>query len=135
MANARDQMKMLESELERVRSEIEKLRVEEALLIKMLGRMGAAPAPAKQTRTRSPNVKPLVLDIMRDAAQFGATTSEVESAVRDQIPSVAKDTVGSVLSRLKSDGALEYVGDRYYEKRHSPKQVGTISTARLQAVN
>jgi hypothetical protein len=48
---------------------------------------------------------------------------------------VAKDTVGSVLSRLKSDGALVYVGERYYEKGQEPKPTvvsgawGTTPTA------
>src|SRR3546814_21075649 len=37
------------------------------------------------------------------------------------LPAVAKDTVGSVLSRLKSEGALVYVGARYYEKRFAPQ--------------
>src|SRR3546814_8822515 len=37
------------------------------------------------------------------------------------LPAVAKDTVGSVLSRLKSEGALVYVGERYYEKRFAPQ--------------
>ncbi len=124
MANARDQMKMLESELERVRSEIEKLRVEEALLLKMIGKMGGgnSPAAVKSARTRSPSVKPIVLDIMREAGPRGATTNEVDEAVRLRVPSVAKDTVGSVLSRLKGDGALVYEGERYFEKRFAPQQ-------------
>ncbi|WP_157188219.1 hypothetical protein [Nitratireductor pacificus] len=113
---------MIEAELERVRAEIEKLRVEEALLIKMLGKMGGAVGTvAKTVRTRSPNVKPVVLDIMRAAGTSGATTGEVDEQVRLKVPTVAKDTVGSVLSRLKSEGALVYIGERYFEKRFAPK--------------
>lgn len=122
MASARDQMKMLEAELHRVRSEIEKLRVEEALLLKMLGKMsGSSPVPSSQSRTRSPSVKPVVLDIMRTAGLDGATTAEVDEIVRQRVPTVAKDTVGSILSRLKSEGALVYWGERYYEKQFAPK--------------
>lgn len=138
MANARDQMKMLETELERVRSEIEKLRVEEALLLKMIGKMSGAPVPAApKTRTRSPSVKPVVLDIMNHAGFTGATTAEVDERVRAVVPSVAKDTVGSILSRLKSDGALVYWGERYYEKQYAPKDNETIERElrTLRAVN
>ena len=130
MAKAK-QMKMIETELERVRREIEKLRVEESLLVKMLAKAGA---PAAASRTRSPSVKPLVLDIMRDVAERGATTQEVDALVREKISTVAKDTVGSVLSRLKGDGVLAYVGERYYEKRFTPKGDGPFERG-LRAVN
>jgi hypothetical protein len=124
MANARDQMKMIEVELERVRGEIDKLRVEEALLVKMLGRMNGVLPDTPVHRTRAPSVKPVVLDVMRTAGIWGATTSEVDEKVRQKVPTVAKDTVGSILSRLKSEGALVYVGERYYEKQFAPKDAG-----------
>ncbi|MGE3643948.1 MAG: hypothetical protein AB7F96_08840 [Beijerinckiaceae bacterium] len=126
-------MKMLETELARVRGEIEKLRVEEALLVKMLGKMSGTPEPAKQ-RNRSPSVKPVVLDIMREAGKSGATTSEVDQLVREKVPSVAKDTVGSILSRLKADGALVYIGERYYEKQFAPMEPQNPFDRQLRAV-
>jgi predicted nuclease with TOPRIM domain len=132
MANAREQMKMIETELERVRREIEKLRVEEALLVKMMAKMnGETPAPV---RARSPSVKPLVLDIMRRAGHAGATTAEVDDLVREKVPSVAKDTVGSILSRLKGDGVLIYAGERYYEKQFAPRDENPFER-NLRAVN
>ncbi|WP_027058031.1 hypothetical protein [Mesorhizobium loti] len=127
-------MKMLEAELVRVRTEIDKLRVEEALLLKMLGKMSGAPALAPQSRTRSPSVKPVVLDIMREAGFDGATTAEVDDIVRQKVPTVAKDTVGSILSRLKSEGALVYWGERYYEKQFAPKDEQNPFD-RIRAVN
>lgn len=134
MANARDQMKMLEAELERVRSEIEKLRVEEALLLRMQAKMSGSPLPAERVRTRSPSVKPVVLDIMQQVGSAGATTQEVEQRVRVQVPTVAKDTVASVLSRLKSDGALVYEGERYFEKRFAPARPENPFERGLRAV-
>lgn len=133
MANARDQMKMIQGELQRVRAEIERLRIEEALLEKMLGKMSGSPEP-KGSRARSPNVKPIVLDIMRDAGHSGATSAEVDRLVRQKVPTVAKHTVGSVLSRLKSDGALVHDGERYYEKQFAPEPKGPFSPG-LRAVN
>lgn len=123
MANARDQMKTIEAELQRVRSEIDNLRVEEALLLKLLVKMGVAPETKQEAkpRSRSANVKPVVLDVMREAGALGMTTADVDLLVREKVPTVAKDTVGSVLSRLKSDGALIYDGERYYERQLAPK--------------
>lgn len=135
MANAKDQMKMLEEELGRIRSEIEKLQAQEALLVRMLGRMSGDPSLGKTGRKRSPSVKPVVLDVMREKGEEGATTAEVDELVRIKVPSVAKDTVGSILSRLKADGALAYDGERYYEKKHAPKTEPSPFDSGLRAVS
>lgn len=133
MASARDQMKVLEAELARVRGEIERLRVEEALLVKMIGKMAPPSLQPQQPVSKRMPVKPVVLDVMREVADRGATTAEVDQTVRERVPSVAKDTVGSVLSRLKGDGALVYVGERYYEKQFAPKEETPFETT-LRAV-
>jgi hypothetical protein len=129
MSKASDQMKMLETELERVRNDIEKLRAEESLLIKLIGKMSGTPVADKDLRRRSPSVKPVVLDILAELAGEGATTAEVDGLVRAKVPSVANDTVGSVLSRLKSMGALVYVHDRYYDKKFAPNEGDRILRA------
>lgn len=122
MANARDQMKIIEGELARIRAEIERLRAQEEVLVALQGRMSGEPTPPPAARkSRSPSIKPLVIDIMHEAGFTGATTAEVDEIVRRNVPTVAKDTVGSILSRLKADGALIYEGDRYYEKQFAPK--------------
>jgi hypothetical protein len=121
MTTAREQMKIIEGELAQIRAEIERLKAKEEVLVGLLGKMGGdTPSPPTQ-RKRSPNIKPLVLELMNRAGFTGATTSEVDHAVRQRVPTVAKDTVGSILSRLKSDGALMYDGERYYEKQFAPK--------------
>ncbi|MCP4286248.1 MAG: hypothetical protein GY792_17675 [Gammaproteobacteria bacterium] len=135
MANARDQMRMLEAELDRVQREMAGLKIEEALLLKMVNKMKGNSGSGDQPRTRSRNVKPIVLDIMRLAEHTGATTAEVDKEVRAHVPSVKRDTVGSVLSRLKSEGALVYVNDRYYEKQFAPKDDDNPFKISLQAVN
>jgi len=109
---------MIEAKLKAIRDEIATLKAQEKVLMDLLAEMSGK--PIKAARTRSPSIKPLVLDIMAQAAEAGATTKEVDEAVRANVPTVAADTVGSVLSRLKSDGALVYVGERYYEKRFRP---------------
>lgn len=136
MANARDQMKIIEGELERIRSEIDRLRAQEEVLLALRQKMSGEPAQADRPvrKARSGSVKPLVIDIMHDAGFTGATTSEVDEMVRRSVPAVAKDTVGSILSRLKSDGALVYDGERYYEKQFAPKPTAPFEGG-LRAVN
>jgi len=116
--NAKDQKMMIEGELVRIRADIDKLKAQEEVLQKILAQTkGEVPTPP---RKRSPNIKPLVLDIMSEVGFTGATSAEVDRFVREKVPTVAKDSVGSILSRLKSAGALTYDGERYYEKRFTP---------------
>lgn len=127
-------MSTIKSELERVRSEIASLQLEEGILEKLLAKISGEPIQAPMKRKRSPNVSPLVLDIMRTAGSAGATSSEVDALVKEKIPEVAKATVGSILSRLKAEGALIYVGERYYEKQYAPPAVPSPFDAQLRAV-
>jgi hypothetical protein len=121
MAKESKQMSVIKTQLEAVRSQIERLRVKEETLVDLLRELkGEVVVEEKSGRRRSPNVKPSVLDFMREVANRGATSAEVDSAIRTTNPNVANYTVGSVLSRLKSDGALVYDGERYYEKRFAP---------------
>jgi hypothetical protein len=119
MANAREQMNMIDKELQEIEDKIGRLEAQREVLIKLKKSMNGEVSEVT-TRKRAPNIKPLVLDIMSNVGEFGATSAEVDAKVRQTTPSVAKDTVGSVLSRLKADGALVYDGIRYYEKRYAP---------------
>jgi hypothetical protein len=123
MSTAKEQTMMIEGELARIRAEMEKLKAQEEVLLKLLAHANGEPGPSAP-RKRSPSIKPLVLDIMARAGFTGATSAEVDKEVRQNVPTVAKDTVGSILSRLKSDGALTYDGERYYEKRFTPPPQG-----------
>lgn len=125
MAKASEQMKMIDAELQRIRDEMERLRIEEGVLLRMKAKMSGEALPDKRPRSRS--VKPVILDIMHEVGPTGATTAEVDAKVKLVVPTVAKDTVGSILSRLKSEGALVYEGDRYYEKQFAPKPSGSFS--------
>lgn len=118
MANAKEQQTMIEAKLAAIRAQIATLQAQERVLADLMAEMKGE--VIVQTRKRSPSIKPLVIDIMSSAGEAGATSREVDEQVRARVPSVATDTVGSVLSRLKADGALVYEGERYYEKRFAP---------------
>jgi hypothetical protein len=115
-------MKSIDDEIDRIDAEIERLRVRRDAFVDMKAMMttGTALASPPQPRKRAANVKPLILDIMAAAGMAGATSAEVTEQVKGKVPTVAKDTVGSVLSRLKGDGALHYDGVRYYDIRFAP---------------
>lgn len=135
MARGKHEMSVIKQQLEAVRSQIERLQVKEETLVDLLRELSGEPVPVAQSvRRRSPAVKPIVLDYMREVAERGATTKEVDEAVRTTIPSVATDTVGSVLSRLKADGALDYDGERYYEKKFAPQPQFRPFDSQLRAV-
>lgn len=116
-------MKPLDEEIARLDAEIERLRARKEGIIRAKEILSgdASPVAPGPARKRSANVKPLILDIMASAAAAGATSAEVTDRVKDKVPTVAKDTVGSILSRLKADGALTYDGERYYDARFAPK--------------
>lgn len=121
MARKGEQMSIIKAQLEAVRAQIERLKIKEETLVDLLRELSGEPVASEATaRKRAPNVKPMVLDIMREVGERGATSGEVDELVRARNPLVAKDTVGSVLSRLKSEGAFVYDGERYYEKRFAP---------------
>jgi hypothetical protein len=118
---ASDQMKEIEREIARIRAERERLAAQEDVLVSLLAKIRGGEGSERKARKRSPNIKPLVLDIMGEVGFTGATTAEVDAAVRQKVPEVAPHSVGSILSRLKSAGALVHDGARYYEKRFAPR--------------
>ena len=122
MATPGKKMKPLDDEIARLDAEIARLQGERVGLLRAKSLLAgdAVIERAPVARRRAQSVKPQVLDIMASVREAGATTLEVDALVRAHIPDVAKDTVGSILSRLKSDGALAYDGVRYYEKRFAP---------------
>lgn len=118
-------MKPVDDEIKRVDGEIARLQGVRDGLVRartlMSGDMEKAGTITVEVRKRSANIKPLILDIMRSAGPAGATSNEVSTLVKERVPTVAKDTVGSVLSRLKADKALSHDGERYYDARFAPK--------------
>ena len=134
MANAREQMSTIKGELERVQREIAALQIEESILQKLVSKLSGEPAVAPKKTKRAVGITPLVLDIMRRAETSGATSQEVAARVEELAPDVARTSVAAILSRLKGDGALVYVGDRYYEKQYAPSATATPFDLHLRAV-
>jgi hypothetical protein len=128
-------MKSLEEEVSRIDAEIERLKARRQAFLDAMaivsGVTPTEPQPPAPARKRAANVKPLILEIMAHALDKGATSAEVDELVRQKVPNVAKDTVGSVLSRLKGDGALVHNGERYYDKRFAPPKAEPLPFERV----
>jgi hypothetical protein len=129
MSPQEKKMKPLDDEIERLDAEIARLQAErsafvraKAMLLAAAGVIAPIASPTEPTiRKRAANIKPLIIDIMSAAGDKGATSAEVTALVKSRVPAVAKDTVGSILSRLKSDGAFAHDGERYYDSKYAPK--------------
>lgn len=125
MTKAKEQMKTIQEDLDRVQVQIAELQIEEGVLKRLLAKLNGEPEEvAKPKRKRASSVKPLVLDLVRASREQGLTSAEAAEQVQAHQPTVSRETVGSVLSRLKSEGAFVYVGDRYYEKQYGPQRGG-----------
>jgi len=136
MAKRLQTMKAIDQELERIDSEIERLRIERNALKRLRDSLtSGSEEDASKPKRRASNVKPLVLGIMEQFGAAGGTSAEVTSKVQEHIPQVSRDSVSSILSRLKTDGALRYDGHRYYDARYGPTgDDGSDMTPPLRAV-
>jgi hypothetical protein len=123
MTTRRKNVKALDEEIARTQADIARLQAKLEGLVRAREIVsGETPMQqVREPRKRATLVKPLVLKIMEAASETGATSSEVADRVQETAPTVSKDTVGSILSRLKGDGALVHDGERYYDKRFGPK--------------
>jgi hypothetical protein len=113
------QMKPLDDEIQRLDAEITRLQALREGVIRakeLLSPGGLAATVDHGPRKRSLNIKPLILDVMLKAEGAGATSAEVLTIVRQTSPNVTRETVGSILSRLKADNALVYDGVRYFAR-------------------
>src|SRR3546814_4865025 len=79
MATSKEQIQMIEAELQAIWEQITRLKAQEEVLLKVQRSMSGLPEAAK--RMRAPTVKTMVLDIMADVGEAGATLPEVVAKV------------------------------------------------------
>lgn len=140
MATARENMKVLHDELARLTRQIEELLAEKRALERVLSLMNGDTFKAEALklapdlpRKRTPNVKILILELMELAGSAGMTSHDVINAAAERGQELSRDTVSSVLSRLKKDNALKYDGSKYYDARYAPKAAGTFDVFSKEA--
>lgn len=124
-------MKALEDRLSRIRSEMEKLRIQEELVLDMMREERGEPAPKK--RAKRANVKRTVLDLLTAVGEKGLNAAiAVEMAANEGID-LDRGSVSSLLSRLKNEGTVTYDKEVYRLKEHNTKG-GEIHPLRLPGV-
>lgn len=120
-------MREIKERLERTRKEISDLegrlavlRGQETLLLELTG--GAIPVSTARPGSRAPrsNVKQEVIDLLRIVKASGLNaTMAVEMAKTEHNVEIGRGTVSSLLSRMKNDGIVTYIGGLYRLKEHS----------------
>jgi len=111
----------------RIDAKIEAFR--EAILMQDGSPPTETPSPAPQ-HTRAPirrqrrgNLKQTVLDLAKEAGDRGLTTERCLTMAKDRGIDLLRDSVSSLLSRLKSDDILFFDGQVYRLKQYAgPRQ-------------
>lgn len=119
-----DRIADLERQIDEHQRRISELTVAKRTLVDVLAAMRGEPRPLTEVarKARIPNVKGIVLEIMAAAGPEGRTSAEVLALAAEKAPGITRDTISSVLSRLKSAEALAYDGLRYFDSKHAPRQ-------------
>ncbi|NAZ36159.1 hypothetical protein [Rubellimicrobium sp. CFH 75288] len=121
MARETKNMKALQSRLDIVRREIdrigremEKARAQEALLLDMMREeSGKPPAEASKVRARRFNIKTTVLELLERTGDSGLNAAIAVDMAATEGKAIERGSVSSVLSRLKNDGVVQYDGNVY----------------------
>ena len=125
----------LDANIDKAATRISEMLAAKQALQEVLAVMTGTPVanPVQERKPRATNVKGVVLDIMANAGAAGRTSAEVVLEAAERIPGIARDTVSSVLSRLKGAEALVYDGLRYYDSRYAPRP-GDVAVSHIRAV-
>ncbi|MEA2861364.1 MAG: hypothetical protein QOC72_3403 [Methylobacteriaceae bacterium] len=117
----RDKLGELDRQIEELLRRLGEAQAAKKTLQEVLAQMQGQQVPVDngegsgpRKRTRTPNVKGTILDIMLAAGATGRTSAEVLAEAHNRGTPISRDTVSSVLSRLKADKALSHDGTRYY---------------------
>ena len=84
-------------------------------------------APVAQGRGR---VKAIIFDLLKEAGTTGLNAQSAVAMASRRGISLGKDSISSLLSRLKKDGVVQYDGDRYrlneYARIHNSSSTGSV---------
>lgn len=108
-------MKALEEMLAEKRSHLTKVQVEIATLEDLLRRASGHPEPVAPTihHRRGVNVKQVLLDMLSERSEQGLNAATAVDLARKKGEHLERGTASSLLSRLKSEGVLNYDGAVY----------------------
>lgn len=102
-------MRDLQSRLEGIEREIEKLSAQKEILLEMMGAQPEEP----QRRAKKGSVKATVLKLLENAAERGLNANQAITQAKERGEDLDRGSVSSLLSRLKADNVVTYDGERY----------------------
>lgn len=82
---------------------------------------GDEPAPAASAK-RGPSNKAIVLDLLKEVGTTGLNAGTAVSLANNRGVTLDRNSVSSMLSRLKRDGVVVYDGEKYRLKEFAPKE-------------
>lgn len=112
---ASGKMKIVEERLKEKREELARIQAEIALLEDILAEANGKPRASSGRQTRTP-IKKHVLTYLQNVGANGLNANMVlDMAASDHIE-LERASVSSLLSRLKSEGVVVYLNDKYVLK-------------------
>ncbi len=112
-------VKILHDRLELIQAEIATLKAQETLLKELISQASGAPKPT--LRPPRHNVKQAVLELLAQVGADGLNASRAVELAANAGVAIERNTVSSLLSRLKNDGVVEYDGRAYRLVKGEPK--------------
>jgi hypothetical protein len=115
-------MKMLEERRRQIDAEINHLMIRRAEIDLMLARAKgeSESAPTTEPPKRRRNVKKTVMELVDVAGSAGVTAAEIVDRANALGRELDRQSVSSLLSKFKSQGALTFDGERYYPASKAP---------------
>lgn len=134
MARKSEQMKAIQDLRDRHAGEVADLerrlaeaRIRLQTLDQAVAAAGGTPIPQTPAGKRQSNVKNTVMGIINEAAEAGVTAVSVVEAAAAKGKALDRNSVSSLLSRLKREKTLTFDGERY---RPQPKVVPDSNVTR-----
>lgn len=123
MARDTKLMQQLKTKLVEIREQMRVLQGKEELLLDMIRAESGEPEPARaRHRARRSGVKSAVLDLLAQVKADGLNAAKAVQMAEARGEQLDRGTVSSLLSRLKGEGIVTYVGGLYRLREHSPDE-------------
>lgn len=120
MARASEYMEIMERNLALKEAEIAEIDKKKAtvqaeidLLLRMIAEAKGEEDPTKRKRAPRSNVKNMVLRLLQEMGDLGLNAATAVELANKEGLNLERNTVSSLLSRLKADGTVVYDGSLY----------------------
>lgn len=129
-------MKLLEEALAEKRQQMQKLQIEMATIESLIRRHNGEPAVVEFSgRRRRSNVKGMLLDMLKEVGPGGLNAAKAVEISEQRGEPLERNTVSSLLSRLKADGVVTYDGTFYRLTEFMPSKPSLEPKQSAEAVS